>query len=470
MLIKGIWVRSVRCVISYKECRDAFVEDHDGVSEGKYSVGLGQERMAVCSVVEDAISMSLNAFSRLLSRFQVPCDRIGRIDVGSESNPDRAKSIKSHLLSLLGGSTFIAGSDNIQACYGGTAALLNCAAWLESSQWEPGKLAVVVAGDVAIYDSTSTSTSNSTSSANSNTSARATGGAGAVAILLGRGCASIKLERFFGHYATHVFDFYKPDPATESPKVDGPLSISAYLSSAINSYANWSKKASPTPISIRDDDDHFSSLIFHSPYAKIVYKAFCQLYLLNIDSNSTKTNNNTSNSNSNSTSSKVLKIKDISSVSPEEMEKIDSLFKEKALCNLTFSKQIGNAYCSSIFFNLICALSRHEAGRIGAFSYGSGSMATFFSFYFDGGDQLHWLPDLIADLKSKLAARTKISPKEYESLLQKRKDLYGISNWTATPEDLNHLTEGTFYLHQIDSEFRRYYKRRLNYNGADIDK
>jgi hydroxymethylglutaryl-CoA synthase len=41
--------------------------------------------------------------------------------------------------------------DNTNACYGGTAALLNSLAWLESSAWD-GKYALVVCGDVAVYE------------------------------------------------------------------------------------------------------------------------------------------------------------------------------------------------------------------------------------------------------------------------------------------------------------------------------
>ena len=405
------------------------LELHDGVSEGKYLLGLGQEKMAVCAPVEDAISMSLNAFSRLISRFQISVDQIGRIDVGSESNPDRAKSIKSHLISLLGdkGSNCIAGGDNLQACYGGTAALLNSAAWLESSQWEPNKFAIVVAGDVAIYDSPS---------------ARATGGAGAVAILLARDSnASIKLDKHFGHYSTHVYDFYKPDPSTEAPKVDGPLSISSYLLSACNAYINWYKRAHPSALKTNPSPISylFSNLIFHSPYSKIVFKAFRRLQAIDhLD---------------------FVDMKDFSSAQKDHISRtnFETDFSEIVEPNLKYSKQIGNAYCSSIFFNLICALSRFETGKIGAFSYGSGSMATFFSFSFDGR-KLDWLQDLISDLESKLSNRTKITPLEYEKLMKKRKGLYGASNWTANSEDIKHLREGSFYLNRIDSEFRRHYQ------------
>ena len=39
----------------------------------------------------------------------------------------------------------IAGVDSKNACYGGTAALLNSVAWIESSAWD-GRYALVLAG------------------------------------------------------------------------------------------------------------------------------------------------------------------------------------------------------------------------------------------------------------------------------------------------------------------------------------
>ena len=411
------------------------LESHDQVSEGKYTIGLGQEKMAVCSAAEDAISICLSAFSRLLKRFNLEAKDIGRIEVGSESNPDRAKAIKSHLVSLLG-KLPIAGSDNIQACYGGTAALLNASAWLESSQWEIGKYAVVVAGDVAIYEGGG---------------ARATGGAGAVAILLARGLenATIKIEKRFGHYASHVYDFYKPDPFSEYPKVDGPLSVTAYLQSALNAYTDWLRKESPKA----DDSkisDLFDKLIFHSPYSKIVYKAFCQLQLLEPNC--------------------PLKVKDLSKLTEEQRAQVDSLFKQKASNNLEFSRNLGNSYCASVFFNLLCSLtSLNETSssncRIGIFSYGSGSMATFFSIRISN-KPCAWLNDIASELRAKLSNRIKISPQQYETLMKRRKEMYGISNWLPLEEDLDDLLDGTFYLSQIDSERRRIYLKKEQINDG----
>ena len=42
------------------------METHDGVSKGKYTIGLGQESMAFCTEVEDVISMRYIIFSEYL--------------------------------------------------------------------------------------------------------------------------------------------------------------------------------------------------------------------------------------------------------------------------------------------------------------------------------------------------------------------------------------------------------------------
>ena len=64
------------------------------------------------------------------------------------------------------------GADCVNACYGGTAALLGACDWIESASWD-GRGAIVVAADVAVY---------------AKGPARPTGGCGAVAMLIGDAC------------------------------------------------------------------------------------------------------------------------------------------------------------------------------------------------------------------------------------------------------------------------------------------
>jgi len=49
------------------------------------------------------------------------------------------------------GNNDIEGVSSINACYGGTAALFNTVAWVESSAYDGKKLGCVVTVDVAVY-------------------------------------------------------------------------------------------------------------------------------------------------------------------------------------------------------------------------------------------------------------------------------------------------------------------------------
>ncbi|KAH1065346.1 hypothetical protein J1N35_030333, partial [Gossypium stocksii] len=44
------------------------LEAHDGVSKGKYTIGLGEDCLAFCTQVEDVISMSLTVVTSLLEK------------------------------------------------------------------------------------------------------------------------------------------------------------------------------------------------------------------------------------------------------------------------------------------------------------------------------------------------------------------------------------------------------------------
>lgn len=77
------------------------------------------------------------------------------------------------------------GVDNVNACYGGTAGLLNAVNWMESRAWD-GRLAIVVASDEAVYAAGP---------------ARPSGGAGAVAMLVGTSyVAAYQMEQCRQHW------------------------------------------------------------------------------------------------------------------------------------------------------------------------------------------------------------------------------------------------------------------------------
>ncbi|XP_060577082.1 hydroxymethylglutaryl-CoA synthase, cytoplasmic-like [Ruditapes philippinarum] len=240
------------------------LEKFDGASTGKYTIGLGQEKMGFCSDNEDVNSLCLTVVQRLMERNGISYSDIGRLEVGTETILDKSKSVKTVLMQLFEscGNTNIEGIDTTNACYGGTSALFNAVNWIESSYWD-GRKALVVAGDIAVYASGN---------------ARCTGGAGAIAMLIGddaplvfeRGCRATHMQ--------HVYDFYKPNMDSEYPVVDGKLSIQCYLHALDKCYDIISHKLESAEIktgsSLLDCADAF---VFHSPFCKLVQKSVARI-------------------------------------------------------------------------------------------------------------------------------------------------------------------------------------------------
>jgi len=65
---ENIGILALELAIPSGYVSQADLEVHDGVSKGKYTVGLAQEKMAFCSDREDAVSLCLTAVSSLMRR------------------------------------------------------------------------------------------------------------------------------------------------------------------------------------------------------------------------------------------------------------------------------------------------------------------------------------------------------------------------------------------------------------------
>lgn len=94
--------------------------------------------------------------TRRQEKYDIDPATVGRIEVGTETLIDKSKSVKTFLMPLFGQQTDVEGVDNINACYGGTAALLNTCAWIDSPQWD-GRWGIVVTGDIAVYEKVASS-------------------------------------------------------------------------------------------------------------------------------------------------------------------------------------------------------------------------------------------------------------------------------------------------------------------------
>ena len=341
------------------------LEEYDKVPHGKYTIGLGQTNMSFVDDNEDINSMCLTVLDKLIKKNNISLSQISRIEVGTETLIDKSKSVKTHLMDLFKDSSNndIEGVTVINACYGGISALLNSFNWLFSKYYDK-KYSIVICGDIASY---------------SKGPARPTGGAGTLGILLGPG-GSLLLEKIRSSYMKNVYDFYKPNPNSEYPTVDGHHSLECYLEALYNCLFNYINKKGI----INYSSDFFG---FHCPYSKLVEKAFYQLKAFQIYYS---LNNNLSeifNFNKDISFEILKEIKEKEGkfwkLSKNIQESIKKLyhndFKKLIEPGLFLCKQLGNLYTGSIFGFLLSLLINFSAkkqslvgSRIFLFSYGSG--------------------------------------------------------------------------------------------------
>ncbi|XP_071539039.1 hydroxymethylglutaryl-CoA synthase 1 [Panulirus ornatus] len=432
------------------------LESFDGASQGKYTIGLGQTKMGFCSDREDINSLCLTVLSRLMERTGVGYENIGRLEVGTETIIDKSKSVKSCLMQLFedAGNSDVEGIDTTNACYGGTAALINAINWVESSSWD-GRYAVVVAGDIAVY---------------ATGPARPTGGAGAVAMLVGPHAPLIMEKGVRGSHMCHVYDFYKPDLSSEYPTVDGKLSIQCYLSALDACYQTFSRKsdasknASSPPMTL----DQLDAVIFHSPFCKLVQKSLARLAF-----------NDFLNTPADKVASKYpgleafreKKLEDTyfdKDVERAFMDYSQALFQAKTKPSLLLATQVGNMYTPSVYGGLASFLASNSARnlvgkKVAMFSYGSGLAATMFSLRIseDAGpdSSLSHLVTSLADLTVRLDSRTRVSPSVFAETMKLRESTHHKAPYTPVGS-IDVLFPGTWYLTHVDEKYRRQYERR----------
>ncbi|KAG0003878.1 Hydroxymethylglutaryl-CoA synthase, cytoplasmic [Entomortierella chlamydospora] len=422
------------------------LEQFDGVSAGKYTIGLGQNKMAVCDDREDINSISLTVVQNLVEKHNISFKDIGYLEVGTESIIDKSKSVKTVLMSLFeeSGNHDVEGIDTKNACYGGTASVFNAVNWVESSSWD-GRLALVVAADIASY---------------AEGPARPTGGAGAVAILIGPDAPVVFDQGVRSTHMNHLWDFYKPELASEYPTVDGHFSNTCYIRSVDACYSLFTKKFSKRYgnaeklIKVQDLDH----LAFHAPNCKLVQKAFGRLAyndMLQDPENEI-----------------YASVKEYAKFGHSEesyydkglergmMQFTKADYQKKVVPSIYASTNVGNMYTASVWACLSSLLSSTPDEeivdkRIGMFSYGSGSAATFFSLKVVASAQKFRDTLLIKD---RLEKRVKVTPQIFAEHLKLREETAQLKDYNPIG-DISTLAKGTYYLERIDEKFRRTYKR-----------
>ena len=392
------------------------LEAYNGVAAGKYTQGLGQTAMAFVDTDEDVQSMALTVTERLLDRYGVHPREVGRLEVGTESMVDKSKSVKSTVMSLFNekGVYDVEGVDCLNACYGGTAALFNAIAWMQSPEYD-GRLALVLAGDIAVYPAGP---------------ARPTGGAGMVGLLLGPG-GMITLDACRHSHMEHAYDFYKPHLDSEYPLVDGHLSNDCYLRALTECWEGYSGRfaAEHGHRPRLGEDIQFS--LFHHPYTRLVRKSFAALWGVEHGEADPK----------------------------RQLAGSEALYRTMVEPSTRLSAQLGNLYTGSLYASLLSLLHYEPnktllGARMSLFSYGSGLTATLFS------GQVHpaageWLDGVRQrlDLGQRLEQRREATPEAYSAAMLRREEQVAP---TASP----HQEAGVYYLQGVGAvtRHRRYEK------------
>lgn len=430
------------------------LEKFDGVTEGKYTIGLGQRKMGFCTDREDINSLCFTVLHRLIEKNNINLHDIGRLEVGTETIIDKSKSVKTFLMSLFAkeGATDVEGIDTTNACYGGTAALFNAINWVESSSWD-GRKAIVVAGDIAVYGKGP---------------ARPTGGAGAVAMLIGPDAPLVFDQGVRASYMRHAYDFYKPDLSSEFPYVDGKLSIQCYLSALDNCYQLFCKK-------MKRKDPEFKGLLsldgmlFHSPYFKLVQKSLARLSFNDFLIATPEEREEKFPGLSSFTKYKLEDTYFDKDVEKAFMSYSKGLFEEKTEPSLHIAQQIGNMYTASLYGGLVSYMISKSPEQLigkkfGLFSYGSGLASTMYSINIcndaSAGSKLEKLITSLHDGVALLDKRQSVDPHKFSEYMEVRTQNYHTAPYEPSGS-IDLLFPGTYYLVNIDNQRRRTYDRKL---------
>lgn len=289
---------------------------HRSVDPDKWTIGIGQEQMAVPDLSNDVVAMAANAAASILT--QEDKSVIDQIIVGTESGVDFSKSIATYVHQLLEIQPFCKSFEVKQACYGATAGLQMACDYV---RLHPKRKVLVIATDIAKYGL--------------NTTGEPTQGAGAVAMLISKDPKIMSLEMVSYMHTNSQHDFWRPN-YSHYAMVDGHFSTQLYVDEFIQILDHANKKNSELLESIE-------AMVFHLPFTKMGMKA--------------------------------IKGYEEYTHSDALTNKWRGHYDAASILN----KQVGNIYTGSLFLSLLSLLIHDETlipgTRIGLFSYGSGAVS-----------------------------------------------------------------------------------------------
>ncbi|MGX7059512.1 hydroxymethylglutaryl-CoA synthase [Vagococcus humatus] len=321
----------------------------------KFTIGIGQEKMAINPLSQDIVSMGANAAYPILE--ETDLNQIDLVILATESGMDASKSGATTIHHLLNIQPFARAIEIKQACYSATAGIMMARDYVAA---HPGRKALVIGSDIARYGL--------------NTPGEVTQGAGAVAMLISEQPRILALEQASTMYTSDIYDFWRP-VYSDTAFVDGKYSNQAYVHVFEQVYQKYCEDHQRT---LAD----FSAICFHLPYSKMGKKAL-----------------------------KVI----LEEVSEAKQASLLARYEE----SIQYTKQIGNIYTGSLYLGLCSLLdnsSQLKAGdKLGFFSYGSGAVGEFFVGKLQDGYTNHLMTNQQQEL---LASRHELSIPVYEELFE----------------------------------------------------
>lgn len=356
-----------------------------GDDPAKYTIGIGQNQMAVAPLSQDIVTMAANAAFQVLD--DEDREKIDLVIVGTESAFDASKSAATYVHQLLGIQPQARSIEMKQACYGATAGIQLAKGHIALN---PDRKALVIGSDVARYGLA--------------TGGEVTQGAGAIAMVISANPKVLELENHSAYLSRDIMDFWRP---TYSPyaKVDGKYSNEQYLTFFKDTWELFKEKSG---LGIAD----MAALSFHLPYTKMGKKALTQV---------------------------------LDEADKAQQEQL----KQYHEAGIAYNRNVGNIYTGSLYLSLLSLLVHAEglqAGeRIGLFSYGSGAVAEFFSGILANG----FRESLAIDAYEKMfQERRRVTVAEYEEIFSQELPEDGSEFVVQTNDDAATFTLAKVHEHK----------------------
>jgi len=325
------------------------------VDPDKFTIGIGQEKMALAPITQDPVTLAANAALEMLSKDDKQA--IDFVIFGTETGVDNSKAAGVYVHHLLGLNEQARTIEVKQACYGATAGVQLAKGHIALN---PDSKVLVLGSDIAKYGL--------------NTGGESTQGAGAVAVLMSKDPKIMALENDSTYLTSDIMDFWRPI-YSETAFVDGKFSNEQYIAFFSSVWNSYKEK---TGLGIKD----FAALCFHLPYTKMGLKALRTIF---------------------------------DEGSEEDKERLVDNYQQSTLYN----RIVGNIYTGSLYLSLISLLENktdlEEGARIGLFSYGSGAVGEFFTGVLQAGYQEHLRIKQHTEL---FESREEVSVEEYEQIFE----------------------------------------------------